>query len=119
MKSTTMKLPDLSEKRLRFAVNASELLIQLTHYIMAFFGIITTFFAVSILSAAEKLLETPDTLWTPAQYYELIIQAWYNGADIAFNVALIYLAFCFVDLGLKHRLRKQNQLNTTSDEVSG
>lgn len=114
-----MKRPDLSEKRLRYAVNASDLLIQLIHYIMAFFGIITTFFAVSILSAAEKLLETPDTLWSPAQYYELIIQAWDNGADIAFNVALIYIAFCFVDLGLKYCLKKQIQLNKTSDKVSG
>ncbi|MBE8574114.1 hypothetical protein [Vibrio sp. OPT18] len=119
MKLATLKLTHLPEKWLRRAVTTSDLLIQLVHYIVAFFGIISTFFALSILSAAKALLDKPDTLLSPSQYYELVIQAWENGSNIAFNIALIYIAFCFVDLGLKYCLNKQKHLNTTSNEVSG
>lgn len=115
MKLTTMKRPQTPEKYIRHAASITNLLLQSMHYLMGLFSIITTCFAASIISAAKALLEQPDTLLSPSQYYELILQAWDNGMDIAFNVGLIYVAVCYVELGLKYWLKRRNRTHTTLD----
>ncbi len=109
MKLTTMKRSRTPEKYLHHAANTM-------HYLMGLLSIITTFFALSIISAAKALLEQPDTLLSPSQYYGLILQAWDNGMDIAFNVGLIYFAICLA--GLASSILAEQAKSTSTRHVN-
>lgn len=115
MHSILMKLTSLPENGLRNVVKATDTLCHLIHYLVGWLSVISTSFALSIVSAATELLKEPDPQLSSSQYHELLLQAWDNATGIAFNVGGIYFAIVYTGFAVKYLLKKQRCRSESSD----
>lgn len=110
-----MKLTNLPEKRLRNAAKITDVILYFVYHIIALFSITTSWFALSLVSAATYFKDYPELPHLPL--HELLLQAWDNAIDLALNTGLAYFVVLSAGLGFKYWLKKQNRTNQSCDEV--
>lgn len=115
MTSITAKWINLPEKWLRYATQITDMLLYFIYHIIALFSITTIWFALSLVSAATYFKDNPEQPYLPP--HELLLQAWDNAIDLAFNTGLAYFVILYAGLGFKYWLKKQNRTNQSCDEV--
>ena len=108
MTSIITRLTNLPEKWLRHGAKLTTMLRDLCHYTIALFSIVTSCFALSLVSVAIYFRDNPEQPYLPP--HELLLQAWDNALALTLNIGVAYFAITYAAIGIKHLLNKKTPL---------